>query len=117
MTYSEVLRQEVKHLRIKVSVVEPAFFKTNLIQNRARAAKMIDDYDHVRKNALSVLEENINHGGDPQEVADLIAKIIETPSPLLHYAVGKEKRYLVLKRILSQSVMESQVRKHWQLDR
>ena len=117
MTYSEALRQEVKSLGIKVSVVEPGFFKTNIIQNRTRAANMISDYDSMRKNALAVLEENVNKGSDPQEVADLIVKIIETPSPALHYAVGKEKRYLFLKRILSQSVMESQIRKHWQLDR
>jgi len=116
MTYSEVLRQEVKHLGIKVSVVEPGFFKTNLINTRVAATKPISDYDETRKRAHSALGDSFGKGGDPKEVADTIVKIIESPSPQLHYAVGKEKSYLLLKRILPASVMESQTRKHWRLD-
>jgi short-subunit dehydrogenase len=119
MTYSEVLRHEVKSLGVKVSVIEPGFFKTNIIQNRARAANNISEYDELRKRTLGALEESVNKGkgSDPQEVADAILKIIESPTPALHYAVGKEKRYLLLKRILPASTMESQTRKHWRLDR
>jgi NAD(P)-dependent dehydrogenase (short-subunit alcohol dehydrogenase family) len=117
ITYSEVLRQEVKHLGIKVSVVEPGFFRTNLINTRAAAAKPISDYDETRKRAHTALGDAFGKGGDPKEVAETIVKIIESPSPQLHYPVGKEKSYLLLKRILPASVMESQTRKHWRLDK
>jgi len=116
IAYSDALRQEVKSLGVKVSVIEPGFFKTSIIQHRARAANAIDDYDEMRKKTLEVLEESVNNGGDPQEVADVILKIIQNPSPALHYVVGKEKRYILLKRILPASTMESQTRKHWRLD-
>ena len=116
MTYSEVLRQEVKGFGIKVSVVEPGFFKTNLIQNRVRAANAISDYGEMRRRTLSALEESISNGGNAEEVAETIAKIVESPSPALHYAVGKEKRYLLVKRILPAPMVESQSRKHWRLD-
>jgi short-subunit dehydrogenase len=116
MTYSEVLRQEVKGLGVKVSVIEPGFFKTNIIQNRVRAANTIADYDTVRKRTLGALEESVNEGSDAQEVADAIVRIIETPSPALHYPIGKEKKYVTLKRILPESLMESQIRKRWRLD-
>jgi hypothetical protein len=62
------------------------------------------------------LKESIAGGGDPKDVANAIVKIVERPSPQLHYVVGKEKRYVFLKRILPASIMESQTRKHWRLD-
>lgn len=66
--------------------------------------------------AQSALEDSLRNGGDLQEVADTILEIIESPSPRLHYVVGKEKRYVFLKRILPTSIMEPQTRKHWRLD-
>ena len=116
MAYSEVLRQELKTLGINVSVVEPGFFRTNLGSTRVAAAKPISDYDEMRKRAHAALAESFNEGGDPQEVADTIVKIIESSTPRLHYPVGKEKSYLFMKRILPTSAMESQTRKHWRLD-
>jgi len=56
-------------------------------------------------------------GADPKEVAETIVEIIERPSPALHYAVGKEKSSLLLKRVLPHSVLESLTRRHWRLDR
>jgi NAD(P)-dependent dehydrogenase (short-subunit alcohol dehydrogenase family) len=114
MVYSEVLRQELKSLGVKVSVVEPGFFNT--YHARVRAANSISDYDDVRQRAQSVDEKSFDRGGDPQEVAETIVKIIETPIPRLHYTVGKEKRYVLLKRILPDSIVESQTSKHWRLN-
>jgi short-subunit dehydrogenase len=116
MTYSEVLRQEVKNLGIKVSVVEPGFFRTNLINTRVHAANPIADYDDTRNRTHAALADSFGKGGDPKEVGEMIVNIIESPSPQLHYPVGKEKSYLLLKRIMPASVMESQTRKHWRLD-
>ena len=114
MVYSEVLRQELKKLGVKVSVIEPGFFNTN--HTRLSAARSISDYDEIRKRAQSADEESFNKGGDPQEVARTILKIIQSHSPKLHYVVGKEKRYVLLKRIMPDSIMESQTRKHWRLN-
>jgi short-subunit dehydrogenase len=116
MTYSEVLRYEVKNLGVKVSVVEPGFFRTNLGNARVTAANPINDYDETRKKAHATLGKSFGEGADPKEVAETIVKIVENPSPGLHYAVGKEKRYLLLKRILPASLIESETRKHWHLD-
>jgi len=116
MAYSDVLRQEVKSLGIKVSVVEPGFYRTQLAYSLLQAENEISDYDDMRKRAYGALKESFDNGGDPKEVAGTILKIIESPSPRLHYAVGKEKRFVSLKRILPASVMESQLRKHWRLD-
>jgi len=70
----------------------------------------------MRKRAHAALAESFSKGGDSKEVAETIVKIIESPSPQLHYVVGKEKPYVFMKRILPVSMMESQTRKHWRLD-
>ena len=114
IVYSEALRQELKNLGIKVSVIEPGFFNTH--HSRIRAASSISDYDEIRQRAQLVDEESFDKGGDPQEVAETILKVIETTFPRLHYAVGKEKRYLLFKRILPDFIVEPQTRKHWRLD-
>jgi NAD(P)-dependent dehydrogenase (short-subunit alcohol dehydrogenase family) len=116
MTYSDVLRQEVKSLGISVSVVEPGFFDTSLWNASSQATSPIMDYGEMRKRAHEVLKESFAGGGDPREVAKTILRIVESPSPGLHYVVGREKRYVLLKRVLPASMIESQLRKRWRLD-
>lgn len=116
ITYSDVLRQEVKSLGIHVSVVEPGFFRTNLASSRAHASNEIADYDEQRTRVLRVLEPSFREGGDPRDVANTIVKIMETPSPRLHWAVGKERSALLAKRLLPASTVESHSRKHWRVD-
>src|SRR5713101_5107312 len=117
LAWSEALRHEVKNLGIKVSVVEPGFFRTNLGSTRKRATTIIEDYDKLRERAVKTLDEDFQKGANPKIVAETILRIIKSRSPKLEYPVGKEKRYRTLKHILPQSVMESGVRRHWKLDK
>jgi len=80
------------------------------------AAGSISDYADSRKRARSANEESFDKAADPQEMAEAILKIIQSPSPRQHYIIGKEKRLVILKRILPDSIIESQTRKHWRLD-
>jgi NAD(P)-dependent dehydrogenase (short-subunit alcohol dehydrogenase family) len=116
LAWSEALRHEVKSLGIKVSVIEPGFFKTNLGNTRRIAKFPIRDYDNLRLQAIAALDEDFENGADPQIVADTVLRIIKSKNPKLEYAVGGEKRYRTLKHLLPQSVIESGVRRHWKLD-
>jgi short-subunit dehydrogenase len=116
VAYSEVLRSEVKAFNIKVSIVEPGFFKTNLANASRRGDRPIEDYREMRKRALSRLVEHIEGGDDPKLVAETIVGIIQSNSPRLRYPIGKEKRYVRLRAIVPGSMFESSIRKHWRLD-
>jgi hypothetical protein len=72
------------------------------------------DYDERQKEHSKQLLDA--EGKVCQEVAETILKIIETPSPGSHYVVGREKRYVTLKRILTASMIESRIRKHGRID-
>ncbi len=117
LAYTEQLRYEVKSLGVNVSVVEPGFFHTNLGQTRGTAMNLIEDYDRMRTRAIKSLKEEFDKGGNPKMVAETILRIIQNKSPRLEYLVGRSGRYRALKRILPQSMMESGLRRRWELDK
>ena len=117
LAWSEALRHEVKSLGIKVSVIEPGFFKTNLGNTRKIAKSTIRDYDELRQRATAALDYDFENGADPKIVADTVLRIITSKNPKLEYAVGREKRYKTLKHLMPQSIIENGVRRHWKLDR
>jgi len=117
LAWSEALRHEVKSLGIKVSVVEPGFFKTNLGHTRKVAKHTIRDYDELRQRATATLDDDFENGADPRLVGATILRIITSRNPKLEYAVGREKRYKTLKHLMPQSIIENGVRRHWKLDR
>jgi len=117
ISYSEVLRQEVKGFNIKVSVVEPGFFNTHLFYKGKNTSKTILDYKETKARAIAALKEDIKKGADPIAVAETIARIIKSRNPRLHYPVGKEKGYLLVKKIMPEGMFESALRQHWRLDK
>ena len=101
--WTESLRLEVNALGIKVVLVEPGSYQTDIwtrgavlgkklldgsSPNRERGARMRDRVQSIRKR-------------DPIEVARLIAAIAQDPNPRLRYLVGRDaKIQLALKRLL-----------------
>ena len=116
LSWSEALRYEVKNFGIRVSVLEPGFFRTNILYTMKGAKNIIGDYDRMRKLAKSALDNDIQKGRDPKIVAETILRIIESRTPRLEYVVGKEKRYLTIRSLVPRSTFESVARKHWKLD-
>jgi NAD(P)-dependent dehydrogenase (short-subunit alcohol dehydrogenase family) len=117
LAWSEALRHEVKSFGIKVSVIEPGFFKTNLGGNRRVTKSTIPEYDELRRRATVTLDHDFENGADPKIVGETVLRIIKTSNPKLEYAVGREKRYRTLKHIMPQSIIEGGVRRHWKLDK
>ena len=117
LAWSEALPHEVKSLGIKVSVVEPGFFKTNLGHTRKIAKYTIRDYDELRRRAIATLDDDFENGADPRLVGETVLRIIASKNPKHEYAVGRERRYKTLKHLMPQSIIENGVRRHWKLDR
>jgi NAD(P)-dependent dehydrogenase (short-subunit alcohol dehydrogenase family) len=101
--WSESLRLEVNSLGIKVVLIEPGAFQTDIW---TRGAVM-------GENATKPTSQNIERSlrmreriqalpkRDPIEVARLIASVAQDPNPKLRYLVGRDaKIQLAMKRIL-----------------
>ncbi len=83
------LRFEVKTFNIKVSVIEPGFFKTNLNEAFEFAEPGISDYDKTRNKALKVFSDSINKAPSPEPVAETALKILRSKNPQFSYPSGK----------------------------
>jgi short-subunit dehydrogenase len=84
------LRFELDQFNIKVSMVEPVWFKTNL-GNHAVAASSgrIADYNAYRKQANAATQKGIDEAEAPDAVVNTITKLIGTKEPKFSNPVGK----------------------------
>jgi NAD(P)-dependent dehydrogenase (short-subunit alcohol dehydrogenase family) len=115
--YTETLRLEVKGLGIKVSLVEPGFFKTGLFGAEVPTRAHIGEYDAERKNSSSVRDvEHRQKALDPAIVAEVVLRIANSRAPRIRYAVGREKSAIRLKALVPEGMYESATGRHWKLD-
>ncbi|MDQ5930001.1 MAG: hypothetical protein QG594_1784, partial [Bacteroidota bacterium] len=87
--YFKSLRFELNQFNIKVSVVEPIWFKTNIGQNAVSEIVKITDYDGYRKNLNATTQKGIDEAEEPDAVINKIVKLIETKEPKFSNPVGK----------------------------
>ncbi|HEX9110200.1 MAG TPA: SDR family oxidoreductase [Terriglobales bacterium] len=101
--WSESLRLEVNALGIKVVLVEPGSFQTDIWTRGAvmgERSKQESSPNFQRSLRMRNRVQTIPKA-DPTEVARLIAAIAQDPNPKLRYLVGRDaKIQLALKRIL-----------------
>lgn len=100
---TESLRMETKEFGIKVTCIAPGDFATNIASGRYHAP-VVDGspYEKEYGNTLKIMDEHVDGGGNPLDVAKLVHTIINTKEPSVHYKVGSflQKFSIVLKRIL-----------------
>jgi hypothetical protein len=63
------------------------------------------------------MDEHVDSGSNPNEVAEVVFQIIQNPSPKIHYKVGAfmQKFSIVLKRILPDKTYEKIIMNHYKL--
>jgi NAD(P)-dependent dehydrogenase (short-subunit alcohol dehydrogenase family) len=88
------LRFELDAFGIKVSMVEPIWFKTNLGQHAVSAATgvgqgRIADYDDYRKQADAATKKGIDEAEAPDAVVERITALIGAKEPRFSNPVGK----------------------------
>lgn len=88
--YFKSLRFELEPFNVKVSMVEPMWFKTNLAQHAVKASGLrINDYDAYRKKADAATQKGIDAAEAPDPVVSTIAALINTTAPRFSNPVGK----------------------------
>jgi NAD(P)-dependent dehydrogenase (short-subunit alcohol dehydrogenase family) len=89
--FSESLAIEVAHLGIKVTIVEPAPFRTRFLSDHsAKWSRPIDDYaDSVGKVRQMLKAMDGKQPGDPARAAQAIIQAVEAKNPPLRLPLGK----------------------------
>jgi len=115
---TEAFSMELKGFNINMTNVAPGDFATNIASGRYHAPVLENSpYKAPYGNTLKMMDEHVDEGNDPKQMAEAIFKIIETKNPKIHYKVGAfmQKFSIVLKRILPDKVYEKLLMKHYQL--
>ncbi|MFC4740382.1 SDR family oxidoreductase [Flavobacterium ponti] len=115
---TEALRMEVKSFGIHITNVAPGDFATNIAAGRYHAPVIKGSaYEITYGNTLKEMDSHVDSGSNPNQMAEVIYKIINTPNPKIHYKVGAflQKFSIVLKRMLPDKVYERMLMNHYKL--
>ncbi len=115
---TESLRMEVKQFGINITNVAPGDFATNIASGRYHAPILKNSpYETPYSATLKTMDLHVDKGGNPNEMAIAIMKIINTKKPKIHYKVGAfmQKFSIVLKRILPDKMYEKMLMNHFKL--
>jgi NAD(P)-dependent dehydrogenase (short-subunit alcohol dehydrogenase family) len=116
--YSESIDHELRTRGIRVSVVEPAYTKTQIDANALEADSKLDDYREVRAALRRLLPRLIAAGDEPSVVADMVLEAASAARPRLRYtAGGMAGRLRFLRRFAPAGVVDAGIRRTLQLEK
>jgi len=115
--YSESLDHELRTRGIRVSVVEPAYTKTQFDANFMEPDAKLEEYRQIRASLAATLKAVMDIADPPDVVADVVLKAATTARPKLRYTAGKlAARLSLLRRFAPAAVLDSGIRKDLRLD-
>lgn len=110
--YFKALRFELNEFNIKVSMVEPVGFKTNIVANSKVAENKISDYDAYRTVLQAYTKDIFSKSEEPTAVVESLLKIVENANPKFNHPVGKGSSLFPAIQYLSYKTFENSVIKN-----
>jgi len=110
--YFKTLRMELSPFNIKVSMVEPSAFKTNIGISAATADGSIKDYDVLRQKIASYTKTQFENAPGPEPVIDRVLKIVKERNPKYSYPVGKGTSMILTLQRFAYGMLENSVLKN-----
>lgn len=99
----ESLRYELMEFPVQVSIIEPGDFRTGFTGSRLKFEDEKDPYYKKCKQAVSIMEQDEQHGANPLMLAQLLYKLsLNTRKLKVRYSIGMlfQRFAMLLKRIL-----------------
>lgn len=115
---TEAIRMEVRSFGVKMANIAPGDFATNIAAGRYHVPVLDDSpYKVAYGNSLNTMNEHVDQGEDPIQMAKKVYKIICDDNPRIHYKVGAtlQKFSIILKRILPDKWYERLLLNHYKL--
>jgi short-subunit dehydrogenase len=109
--YFKALRYELTEFNIRVAMLEPGSFKTNIMDNSSTTLNRIDDYNTLRNKSEKYAEFIVEQGEDPVMVAAKVLKVVETDKPKFRNLVGKGLSVLITLQHFAYGMLEKTVLK------
>lgn len=114
--YSEALSAEVERFGIQVVTIQPGEFNTNIATARLRPDVITEANKPGYEKAMDVLGGSMHYSRDPDELAEVVEKVIHARSPKTTYIVaqGVQRMSIMLKKVLPGRMFQNMVRKHYE---
>lgn len=110
--YFRSLRFELNEFNIKVSMVEPMGFKTNIVSNSMVAENKIGDYDVYRKKLEAYTKDLFANSPEPTPVIDTVIKLVGDKNPKFNHPVGKGASAILAVQHFAYKVFENSILKN-----
>jgi NAD(P)-dependent dehydrogenase (short-subunit alcohol dehydrogenase family) len=115
--YSESLDHELRTRGIRVSVIEPAYTKTQFDANFLEPDSKLDEYREARAALAERVKEVMAAADEPRVVADVVLDAAGTERPKLRYTAGRvASRLRLLRKYAPARLVDAGIRKDLQLD-
>lgn len=119
--WSESLRMELRSLGIRVVLIEPGAYETDIWTRNAKIGRQMFDGGSPNAERGRRFRDWVQNGGikkrDPREVSRLIARVAEDPNPKLRYLAGTDARLqLLFKTVMPWHWYEKLVTKAMKID-
>ncbi|EMY60232.1 SDR family NAD(P)-dependent oxidoreductase [Leptospira terpstrae] len=109
--YFKVLRFELNEFNIKVSMVEPLAFKTNIGNNAVPSKIKINDYDLFRKQSETFSKNLFDKAPSPEPVVNTVIDIIQQKDPKFNFPVGKKASFILTMQHYAYKAFENSILK------
>ena len=110
--YFKALRIELNQFNIKVSMVEPSTFKTNIGNSASNVKGDIRDYDVFRQKMTSYTKTQFEQAPGPEPVMNTVLKIVNERNPKYSHPVGKGASIILTLQRFAYSVLENTILKN-----
>lgn len=115
---SETLRMEVRRFGIDVVTLAPGDFATDIAARRIYSLlKTESPYYDLYKSSLDTIDKHVDQGGNPDDFARIVHKIVTLKKRKVHYKSGSflQKLALLLKRLLPDTYFEKIIVKYYKV--
>lgn len=109
--YFKALRYELTEFNIRVAMIEPGSFKTNIMENAATTLHRIEDYNSLRHKSEKYADFIVEQGEDAAMVATKVVKVVETDKPNFRNLVGKGLAVLLILQHFAYGMLEKTILK------
>ena len=110
--YFKALRLELNQFNIKVSMVEPSAFKTNIANSATVTSGDIRDYDVFRQKITSYTKTQFKDAPGPEPVINTVLKIVNEKNPKYSHPVGKGASMILTLQRFAYGVLENTILKN-----
>ena len=107
--YFKALRFELNEFNIKVCMVEPMGFKTNIVSNSMVAENKISDYDVYRKKLEAYTKDIFAKSAEPTPVIDTVIKLVREKDPKFNHPIGKGASVILAVQHFAYKIFENSI--------